>query len=495
MSAATPTPGPGATATASAWWPWLVLPASATALVSTGLVLGWASGAPMTGNVEAYVNAPLAIGFSTVAAGIWATRPNTVGLRRLGVLYTVVGLASALVLPAHAWAHAASQPGGTLPGASVAGWLSDWVWALGAAPLMGIGLLIYPDGQLVTRRWWPAAAAGLLAPALLAASGAAGSLDPARRQSWELVSVGGSYLLIAAGVAGLFALGVRYRRAPQGSDVRGQIRAFAIAAVLVVVLASLPDRDTPEQLLLTLAVGVALPVTVATAVVKHRLLDPVADMDRLNRRLDLVTASRTTLVTDREEERLRLRRDLHDGLGPSLAAIGLGLRQLESRVDAQSHADVVRALGDEVQRAVAEVRRICDDLRPGVLNELGLAGALRASAERLSAFGGPEVAVLCDDLPPLPAAVEVAAYRLAMEATTNAVRHAAARRVQVTVGWADGVRLSVEDDGTGIPVDVAPGVGLRAMAERADELGGWAVAMPGPRGGTRVAAWLPAGTR
>lgn len=449
----------------------------------------------MTRNVETYVNAPLAIGFSTVAAGVWATRPDTVGLRRLGALYTVVGLASALVLPAHAWAHAAGQPGASLPGAQAAGWLSDWVWALGAAPLMGVGLLLYPDGQLIGRRWWPAATAGLLAPALLASAGAVGSLDPGHRQWWELLSGAGFYLLLAAAVAGLFALGTRYRRAPRGSDIRGQIRAFAIAGLLVVAVASLPDRNTLEQLLMSLAAGIALPVTVATAVVRHRLLDPAADVDRLNRRLDLVTASRRTLVTEREEERLRLRRDLHDGLGPSLAAIGLGLRHLESKVDAHPHPDVVRALGDEVQRAVAEVRRICDDLRPGVLNELGLEGGLRATAERLSAFGGPEVIIAVDQLPPLPAAVEVAAFRVAMEATTNAVRHADARRVEVRVGWADGLRLSVEDDGRGIPSSAAPGVGLRAMAERADELGGWATATPVPTGGTRITAWLPAQAR
>jgi signal transduction histidine kinase len=480
-----------ATAAASAWWPWLVLPASATALVSTGLVLGWASGAPMTGNVEAYVNAPLAIGFSTVAAGVWATRPDTVGLRRLGALYTVVGLASALVLPSHAWAHAASLPGAILPGAEVAGWLSDWVWALGAAPLMGVGLLLYPDGRLPGRRWWPAAVAGLTAPALLVVAGAAAPLAPGH-EVWEVLARLGFPLLLLAAAAGLVALAVRYRRAPRGSDVRGQVGAFAVAGLLVVVAASLPERESPEQLLLSLVAGVALPATVATAVVRHRLLDPLADVERLHRRLDVVNASRRTLVTDREEERRRLRRDLHDGLGPSLAAIGLGLRQLESQVEAHPQAEVVRALGDEVQRAVVEVRRLCEGLRPEVLDELGLEGALKAATERLSALGGPEVVLVLDHLPRLPAAVEVAAFRVAMEATTNAVRHAGAQRVEVALSWADGLRLVVTDDGRGLPAEAAPGVGLRAMAERADELGGWTTTGATATGGTRVVAWLPA---
>ena len=142
-------------ATVAAWWPWLALPAVATGLVSAGLALGltdpegnWIKG-------EAWVNVPLAIGFSTVAAGIWSTRPHPVGVRRLAVLYTVVGLGAALVLPAHGWARS------DVAGAGFAAWVSNWVWSLGAAPLLGIGLLLYPDGRLPGRRWWPAAAIGL----------------------------------------------------------------------------------------------------------------------------------------------------------------------------------------------------------------------------------------------------------------------------------------------------------------------------------------------
>jgi len=92
---------------------------------------------------------PLALGFSTVAAGIWATRPDTRALNRLALLCTVVGLASAVVFPAHAWANA----GPYLPGAAFADWLGEWVWALGAAPLLGVGLVLYPDGELPGRRW------------------------------------------------------------------------------------------------------------------------------------------------------------------------------------------------------------------------------------------------------------------------------------------------------------------------------------------------------
>jgi len=93
-------------AAAATWWPWLLLPAGASAMVASGLFPGAATDLDFGEDVEKFVNVPLALGFSAVAAGIWATRPDTRGLHRLGLLYTVVGLASAIVFPAHAWANA-----------------------------------------------------------------------------------------------------------------------------------------------------------------------------------------------------------------------------------------------------------------------------------------------------------------------------------------------------------------------------------------------------
>jgi signal transduction histidine kinase len=201
-----------------------------------------------------------------------------------------------------------------------------------------------------------------------------------------------------------------------------------------------------------------------------------------------LSTSRRYIVNEREEERVRLRRDLHDGLGPSLAAIGLGLRQLEQRTGA---GDEIRQLADEVQRAVSEVRRICDGLRPAALNELGLAGALTESIEPLQRFG-PRITLTVDDLPTLAPAVEVAAFRIVMEAVTNAVRHAEARHVQVRVGYDDGVTVHVADDGRGLAKDRVPGVGLRGMSDRADEVGGRLTVKSAPPAGTAVHAWLPA---
>lgn len=209
---------------------------------------------------------------------------------------------------------------------------------------------------------------------------------------------------------------------------------------------------------------------------------------------DLVQA-RDRLARAREEERRRLRRDLHDGLGPALTGVAFGLdavrRSLPTRPD-----DADGLLGEltvEVQAAVAEVRRIADDLAPGALAELGLVAALRRYASRL-ATGAMQIHVEADELPPLPAAVEAAAYRIAVEALTNAARHAHARSCAVVVRLAgDALHVRVSDDGLGVPAQRQPGVGLASMAERAVELGGTCCVGPAPGGGTEVDARLPAG--
>ncbi len=483
-------------ATVAAWWPWLALPAVATGLVSAGLALGLTDPEGNWIKSEAWVNVPLAIGFSTVAAGIWSTRPHPVGLRRLAVLYTVIGLGAACVLPAYGWARS------DVAGAAFVAWVSSWVWSLGAAPLLGIGLLLYPDGHLPGRRWWPAVALGLTGIATLTASAALspGPLEDhpefsnaaglGSRDLWEVAGTVGFALLMLGAALGVAALVVKFRRASPGGEVRGQIGGFSLAGALVVVAAVLPESDDLTTTLLGVAAVSALPITVGSAVVRHHLLDQRADVEGLNRRVNDLSTSRRHIVNQREEERVRLRRDLHDGLGPSLAAIGLGLRQLEQRTNG-ADGDVVRDLADEVQRAVSEVRRICGGLRPAALNELGLADALTESIEPLQRFG-PRITLTVDDLPTLAPAVEVAAFRIVMEAVTNAVRHAHAQHVQVRLGYDDGVTVHVADDGRGLAKDRVPGVGLRGMSDRADEVGGRLTIGSGSPAGTVVHARLPA---
>jgi signal transduction histidine kinase len=205
-------------------------------------------------------------------------------------------------------------------------------------------------------------------------------------------------------------------------------------------------------------------------------------------------ASRTRLVSAKEEERRRLRRDLHDGLGPKLAALGLKLDAAHALVDTRpdTSKEVLGKVRDDIRTTIDDVRRLVYGLRPPALDELGLVGALRDCAGR---FDAPVIVVDAPqrDLPPLPAAVEVAAYWIVNEALTNVVRHARATRATVEVCFDGGVlQLAVRDDGTGLADGWRPGVGTSSMQERAAELGGMASVRPSSAGrGTEVLAVLP----
>lgn len=202
--------------------------------------------------------------------------------------------------------------------------------------------------------------------------------------------------------------------------------------------------------------------------------------------------SRERLVAAREEERRRVRRDLHDGLGPTLAGIGLGLEVARTTTDPEQVQRLLADLKDEAAAAVVDVRRLVEDLRPPALDELGLVGALRRHADRLSAGDRTRVEVTAPaPLGGLPAAVEVAAYRIAMEALTNAVRHGRPQHCALTLSLDDALHLEVVDDGTGIPAQPRPGVGLQAMRERAAELGGTCTVEARGSGGTTVVARIP----
>jgi signal transduction histidine kinase len=205
--------------------------------------------------------------------------------------------------------------------------------------------------------------------------------------------------------------------------------------------------------------------------------------------------SRERLVMAREEERRRLRRDLHDGLGPTLAAVALQVETVRSLLrDDPAAADALLAkLKDETQSAIAGIRRIVYGLRPPALDELGLVGALREEGSRFAANGGPLLVAVegADDLPPLPAAVEVAAYRIALEGITNAARHSGASTCVVRIANDGGLDVEVRDDGRGLPADFRPGVGLTSMRERVAELGGTLTVEPAVPAGTRILAHLP----
>ncbi|MGH3136440.1 MAG: histidine kinase [Gaiellaceae bacterium] len=207
--------------------------------------------------------------------------------------------------------------------------------------------------------------------------------------------------------------------------------------------------------------------------------------------------SRERLVAAREEERRRLRRDLHDGLGPALAGAALKIEAAENvlATDSGAAADLLESARSEIQGAVADVRRLVHSLRPPALDELGLVGAVREQAERLSVGDHPHVELEApSELEPLPAAVEVAAYGIALEAMTNAARHADARTCLVRIALNGGLELEISDDGHGLPDDYRAGVGMASMRERAEELGGTCEIEGVDGHGTRVLALLPMGS-
>ena len=207
-----------------------------------------------------------------------------------------------------------------------------------------------------------------------------------------------------------------------------------------------------------------------------------------------VQESRERLVLGREDDRRRIRRDLHDGLGPALGGVAMRLDAAGNAVgsDPERARELVRLARTEVREALDDVRRLVHDLRPPALDDLGLAAALEQQAERVRS--SLEVSVAADGVTGLPAAVEVAAYRIVSESLANVVKHAGATRCAITLEREAGaLSVEVRDDGRGIAADVTAGVGLLSLRERAEELGGRCEVSCPEGGGTRVWAWLPLG--
>ena len=627
-----------------------------------------------------YPNIVFGLAFPVAGALILSRIPG----HRLGWLYCLCGLASSATLAAHAYAQRGlvDDPG-AFPGALAAGWVSSWIWICGVGPLITFGVLLYPDGRLPSRRWWPVAAVAGLAFAVRVASIAVrpgpllnhpvrdNPLGLALPRSWFETADSVAFLLLLPAITGsLAAVVVRYRRGSAG--VRDQLRWFLVAVGLLALALTRGGGSTVRlvQTLLGLVALPLLPLSVGVAVLRHRLYnidvavrrsliygwllaaglaayagvvlvldallhghaeslvalaaagtvavlyqplrlrlqrsadrmlygdrgDPYAVLARLGRRLELAGSaehalpetvetiaaalrlpyvavelpgdraeqptaahgtppgiqpvvvalshggedvgrlvvgrrdgreeltpaelrllddlgrqvaaaahavlldralrrSRETVVVAREEERRRLRRDLHDGLGPALAGVALGLDAARNmlRADPIGADALLSDLKSETLGSVGEVRRIVEDLRPPALDELGLLRALTAFVDRLdSRHDGLRITVEAPNpLPPLPAAVEVAAYRIATEAMTNVARHAHARCCLLRIDIDEDLTIEVRDDGVGLPAERPAGFGLPSMAERAAELGGRCEVSVLEAGGTRVLAHLP----
>ncbi|WP_143030052.1 histidine kinase [Pseudonocardia oroxyli] len=356
-------------------------------------------------------------------------------------------------------------------------------------------------------------AAGLPASALVAAGAAVGA-EPLRRRWQRRVDRllygerGDPYAVLAGLGARLESVADRAALADVAEAVRTSLRLSAVVVVgpdgvlatagsppgepEVVPLRAggdrvgelrLAGRETRARRDRALLAEIARPIA---AVVRA-----VAEAERADRLTADLRRSRQRLVLAAEEERRRLRRDLHDGLGPTLA--GLALRAEAARELGDDAAG--RVLLDEIvadtATALADVRRLVDGLRPPALDTLGLVGALRA---HLSARPPGTAPVDLEDAlgdAPLPAAAEVAAFRIAVEAVANADRHARARRIRVAVRGPVPLWLRVADDGVGLPAHPRAGVGLGSMRERAAELGGRCTVRGVTEGGTEVIVCLP----
>jgi signal transduction histidine kinase len=227
----------------------------------------------------------------------------------------------------------------------------------------------------------------------------------------------------------------------------------------------------------------ALAPHLAVVVATQRL---TADLSRERERVTVATLT----------ERDRLRRDLHDGLGPSLSGIALGLEAADKELGRNPEA--ARALLTrtriEAESAVREIRRVLDGLRPSALDERGLDGAVReaAAAMGMNEPGRPQLRFAIDPLPVLPPAVEESAYRIVAESMTNVARHSGAGHCAVEIRQVDGhLFVGVEDDGAGRGAGRAAGHGLESMRRRAADLGGRLSVSDAEPTGTRVTAELP----
>ena len=208
--------------------------------------------------------------------------------------------------------------------------------------------------------------------------------------------------------------------------------------------------------------------------------------------------SREKLVLTREEERRRIRRDLHDGLGPTLASQTFTMDAILKRLEAdpEEAASLLHSLKAQNKELVADIRRLVYELRPPILDELGLLDALKAHVVQINNPQSLHISVAAepDPLPGLSAAVEVAAYRIVLEAITNVVRHAEAKQCNVHLKLFENERsylqINVYDDGKGLPMEIQAGVGLHSIRERAEELGG-SLIMKRMDVGTQVSAQLP----
>lgn len=389
--------------------------------------------------------------------------------------------------------------------APVAGWVSNWVW-IPSHVLSMIVLLRLPTGRLPGRRWRPVEWAVLvwavltgLTTALLPGPLGADVLSPLTNPlGWALLEGIADGLLsalfmvlpvliIVSGAAPV----VRWRRA--GTRERGALRWVAGASVLVAIAAPLALVSEAGEILQGLA-SLLLPVGIGTAVLREQLWD--LDLRRRYDRLRLA----------RDQERERLRRELHDSLGPLLGSISMRAEAARNLLaagtgtgsdpDRTARVDgLLDSIGSTTEGALAEVRRLIDDLGPDALSDHDLLPALQLQALAYADRFPVTVTADPDPLPPLEERAAATAYLVVAEAVRNAARHSGGTGAQVRLATTgDRLHGEVRDNGSGLGTSVA-GVGRSGMATRLAEEGGRFSLEEADGGGVVVRFELPAAVR
>lgn len=484
--------------------------------MTAGLVLAWAalatglSVAIERGNGAATLNAahPDDFAFGLMLLGLsWAGLAIVRNGRavRAGWLLLCLGAGTSTSFLAHAAAVAALVRGDHGLAVQATVWVATWLFVPSICVLVFVPPL-WPNGRVESgwlRMLTPAAIAAACAitvaqavapdhldavgPALAPVPNPLGI--PAAERPVEVATFVGAVIVAAYAMAGLIDLVARYRVG--GHDLRLQLRP------LVLVVLALP---------ITVIVGTAIgavwadqPAIGALAAAQVVLLGglsvTLAVAVRANRRRDHAVSERRRTIHAAAQERRRLRRELHDGLGPSLAALRLQIDAVRDVLPGNANEASVRLARVEgtLVGSLEELRRIVEGLRPAALDELGLGGALISQGRAVSTPGSAvAVDVVIDpSMPVLADAVEVALVRISAEALTNAVRHATPSRCTVRLDWqGTSAVLRIQDDGLGLSTS-HPGHGLSTMRERAEELGGALTVESAMPHGTLVTAVIP----
>ncbi|WP_347056898.1 histidine kinase [Blastococcus sp. HT6-30] len=458
--------------------PWLV-PVGAAAAVVAAFVLHAQVSAVRADVAEIYL-ADVWASLLCPVVGAWFLSRG--GARPVGGLLLLAGCLSLAALGT-GLANLDALDGALGPVGTLSAWITAWAWTPYLL-LPTVLPLVYPGGRPASAAARAVAMAALVLTGLitLGSAIAPGPVNeatdvgnPLGIASLPLIGeVGGALITVVVLVLApltVVVLAVERVRRPRP----GGTAALVGSAAFVLATFAFGQLSYPWPDVATAAGLSVLPLAIVVDTQAHS----VREAERAEQR---------RMRAAREEERRRIRQELHDGVAPELAGLSLQLEGLTAEVDDAQQAALAQA-GRRLRESAVEVRRIVDGLGPSAVDQLGLVGALRVHADRVA--GGGAV-VRAGDLPDLPAGTEVTAYRIGCEALTNAVRHAGAARIEVDLrADAGSLRLTVTDDGVGGVEQRPGGLGLHGMVSRAEESGGRCHVRARDGGGTVVEAELP----